>query len=513
MSNEYQQSAAGIVPLDASIVDNADGIVKIKKQSLLLRFELENLLEYIHCHSHEESVSSFEERYLLLISSYPQECLHCAVLLMSDSDDDDSLRLPIHLACDKNAPLSIIRSLLEADINNQSVLKPDKWGDLPIHIACSRAAASSNIADTEYRQRLLEHPVVAPAAEGANNNNLDDINEFARRLAERNIRCEREAIAMKTNETIEIIRLLLEADQEKSTLYVKDVYDSLPLHTAVRYNAPVEVIQLLVHHDINIKNNGNNNNQNSTAVVVNNTLYTEGLHGQYPLTVACRSGNLSSKVLKILLEYDSNNSSSSKQTIFHKDNTGRLPIHVFMLRNICSESLQVLLDAMIIGRILNVGLDIWKYQIKSIMIHSMNSTNLYERDFMTRDKLDIICTQFELLYEKCIVLELVVWKISCFVGLIELMNMNNSANNNNNHNSNNDASSKSASILTSSSSSSSSSLNNIITETAVVPVVSAYKTNRRIVSGSEIIVPNILSFLEGEPIINIVQTFQSYGYF
>ncbi|OEU11466.1 hypothetical protein FRACYDRAFT_270753 [Fragilariopsis cylindrus CCMP1102] len=324
---------------------------------------------------------------------------------------------------------------------------------------------------------------------------------------------------MKTNETIEIIRLLLEADQEKSTLYVKDVYDSLPLHTAVRYNASVEVIQLLLENDMHIKNdngNNNNNNQNSStaAVVVKNTLYTEGLHGQYPLTVACRSGNVSSQVLQILLDYDSNNSSSSsKQTIFHKDKTGRLPIHIFMLRNTCSKSLQVLLESMLVGRILNVGLDIWKYQMKAIMIHSMTSTTVYERDFMTRDKLDIICTQFELLYEKCIVLELVVWKISCVIGIIELMTINNNSANddNNNHDSNNDVSSKSASILTSSSSSLS--LNDIITETDVVPVVYAYKTNRRIVSGSEIIVPNILSFLEGEPIINIVQTFQSYGYF
>ena len=96
------------------------------------------------------------------------------------------------------------------------------------------------------------------------------------------------------------------------------------------------------------------------------------------------------------------------------------------------------------------------------------------------------------------------------------MNINNSVDDDdNNHDSNNDASLKSASMLTSllSSSSSSSSLNDIIIETGVVPVVYAYKTNRRIVSGSEIIVPNILSFLEGESIINIVQTFQSYGYF
>ncbi len=41
---------------------------------------------------------------------------------------DDSMRLPIHLACDKNAPFSIIMSLLDADAGEVSIGVLDKWG-------------------------------------------------------------------------------------------------------------------------------------------------------------------------------------------------------------------------------------------------------------------------------------------------------------------------------------------------------------------------------------------------
>ena len=40
---------------------------------------------------------------------------------------DDSKRLPIHLACDKNAPYSVLQALLEADKDKTSIRQPDKW--------------------------------------------------------------------------------------------------------------------------------------------------------------------------------------------------------------------------------------------------------------------------------------------------------------------------------------------------------------------------------------------------
>jgi hypothetical protein len=67
---------------------------------------------------------ALEYEYFSLTSSCEDDVLSRAVLLVHD----DSMRLPIHLACDKNAPLSILRSLLVADTEKVSIGVPDKWG-------------------------------------------------------------------------------------------------------------------------------------------------------------------------------------------------------------------------------------------------------------------------------------------------------------------------------------------------------------------------------------------------
>lgn len=67
---------------------------------------------------------ALEHEYFVLTSSCENDVLSSAVLLVHD----DSMRLPIHLACDKNAPLSILRNLLDADCDKASMGVPDKWG-------------------------------------------------------------------------------------------------------------------------------------------------------------------------------------------------------------------------------------------------------------------------------------------------------------------------------------------------------------------------------------------------
>ena len=447
----------------------------LRDKSIELRKGLEQLMEHIQSHRHEESSESFEERYLLLVSSYPPKCLNIAVTLTDDdvmrhgssliSSTEASLRLPIHLACDKAAPLSIVKSLLDADSNNDgdhpSIHRADKWGDLPIHIACSRASAAPSAEIELYGRRLdaLGEAVFDPNSHAT------------------------------ANDAVESIRLLLEADKDKKTLSVKDVYESLPLHTAARYNAPVEVISMLLEGGQDGENRG---------------LYTEGLHGQFPLTVACRSGSPRPEVLRILLEHDDASASSSRRrqdgnqqpsTILHKDTTGRLPIHVFMLRNTCEVCLRILLEAML-GRtsrttyhnrskfravpnrnsILEIGLDSWKRQCNAFLA-DMDGTNLYERDFTTRDKLDVICAQVRVFYEICVNLELVAWRMSCLSGIRDEQEKSDGG-----------------------------SINTNVWEDG------QYKRDRRIVSGTEIIVPNVLSFLEDEPVERILEQFRSYGY-
>jgi hypothetical protein len=415
----------------------------LQRISRELRVGLEDMLERIRRVSLEEHVvQSFEEEFCMLISQYPFECWQRAVLMTDQdlmlersettdsvtnvtthnnnkandsrtgNDSTTTLRLPIHLACDNNAPISIIRTLLEADSNNQTILKPDKWGDLPIHTACSR-------------------------------NHL------------------------------EVIQLLLEADVNKETIHVKDVHESLPLHMAARYNAPKLVLQTLLEHDLERK-----------------TLFVEGIYGQYPLTVACR-GNASAEVIQVLLEYD-----IDKKSVLNVDRTGRLPIHVYILHNRDRQCLQLLLQGMIYGRIQRVGLDNWKREFRT-MVACMENT--YERDFTTRDKLDMIADEIQLFMQRAVILELAIWKSSCLLALASSMRLGGALK---------------GDITTIS-------LKKIVEQAAAISVgdesreeisSDAFKKERRVNSGAEIIIPGVLSFLENEPIVQILEKFDKGGY-
>ena len=60
---------------------------------------------------------ALEDEFVILLSQYSEEDLQSAVLLPYD----DSKRLPLHLACDKNAPISILKLLLDADKDKVSI--------------------------------------------------------------------------------------------------------------------------------------------------------------------------------------------------------------------------------------------------------------------------------------------------------------------------------------------------------------------------------------------------------
>mmetsp|Transcript_37868 Transcript_37868/g.77249 ORF Transcript_37868/g.77249 Transcript_37868/m.77249 type:complete len:404 (-) Transcript_37868:50-1261(-) len=357
-----------------------------------LRAALEVLLErYRRCPGNDEE-QDFEAQFVLLVSAHPEECLRRAVLLAEEDrpGEDNSLRLPVHLACDNNVPVRVIRALLDADASGESVRRADKWGDLPIHTACSR-------------------------------NNLD------------------------------VVRLLLDFDGTKESILRKDVHDSLPIHMACRYNAPAEVLQLLLDSD---------------GSVPKRTLREEGVYGQYPIHVACR-GNPTPDVLRVLLDED-----CDKATVLKEDNVGRLPVHVYLLRNKDDECVRMLLGGMVTGRIQRVGLDLWKRDLRS-MLRSMET---YERDFMTREKLDVIGEALREFMERAFLLELAVWKASCLglglgLGCVgrEFDSME-----------------------------------------ALKELGQDYKRERRIKSGAEVIIPGVLSFLEDEPICYIVDEIRTF---
>ena len=362
----------------------------IGNQSRALRDAMEDLFEHqIRTHEFfDEEMDPFDEQFIMLVSQYPEQALQKAVLMTFDntsSQENNTMsatgRLPIHLACDTNAPIQVIRWLLAADTTpkKQSILKPDKWGDLPIHTACSRR-------------------------------------------------------------DLQVIELLLENDCDKRTIFVKDNHGMLPLHMACRYNAPKEIIQLLLDSD---------RSQNKKS------LSEEGIYGQLPIHIACRC-NAPPDVVQVLLEQD-----VSKSSVAQEDNVGRLPIHVYLLRNSNQEVIQLLLEAMICQRIQRVGLENWKHTLQKFR----KSMATHERDFNTREKLDIIEMALNEMEERAFVLELVIWKSSCISAL---------------HEHDSDAS------------------------VNMRDICCQYKRERRIKSGAEVIIPGVLPFLENEPIQKLV---------
>jgi hypothetical protein len=115
---------------------------------LQLRAELEDFFDRLSLYagSQEHSISvPFDVQFSNLVSEYSTQAIQQALLLTSIHEDPHSTssssytgRLPIHLACDKCAPRSVIQWLIEHDPTKTSIQTPDKWGDLPLHTACSR---------------------------------------------------------------------------------------------------------------------------------------------------------------------------------------------------------------------------------------------------------------------------------------------------------------------------------------------------------------------------------------
>ena len=332
---------------------------------------------------------ALEEEFVLLVSQYSQEDFETAVL----STYDDSKRLPLHLACDKNAPVSILKALLDADVDKVAIREADRWGDLPLHTACSRKQTA-------------------------------------------------------------VVKLLVDSDSTKKTLYTKADNGSLPLHTAARYGAPASVITLLLESAESRK-----------------TLLETDVFGQLPLHAACRNG-ASPDVIGLLLNFDVDN-----ETVMIEDNVGRLPIHLALLHT-TKDQLKVsqkILKHMICTRMERKGLDLWKKEMKSML----TSMETHERNFTTRDKLDMISDAMQNFNERVITLELAVWRASCLQFDTRFQSMED--------------------VLEYESSRATGEFDTHV-----------YKVDRRIKSGADIIVRDVMSFLENEPVDEVIDQFKNY---
>lgn len=184
-----------------------------------LRIALDELFE--HEFQFIDNPEEKLERFVLLVSQYSPKVAQQTVLLTND----DSHRLPLHLACDKNAPIEVIRWLIENDKEKHSLLTPDQWGDLPLHTICSRQ-------NVEVTKLLLD-------SDGSKASLLTKDKHGSLPLH----------MACRYQAPPELIQLLLDNDARKTSLLEEGLYGQLPLHVACRCNAPLEVITLLLDND------------------------------------------------------------------------------------------------------------------------------------------------------------------------------------------------------------------------------------------------------------------------
>lgn len=156
------------------------GAAAIQHEARQLRLDLEDQLLRVRSLTFGEQMDySVEEQMsqlLLLISQYSDQALAQALIMTLGNRGEDNFtgRFPLHLACDTNAPVEVIRFFLQHEPTRQAVRHRDKWEDLPLHTACSR------------------------------------------------------------KHYMEVVQLLVEYDDTKETIYTSRYDGSLPIHTACR---------------------------------------------------------------------------------------------------------------------------------------------------------------------------------------------------------------------------------------------------------------------------------------
>jgi hypothetical protein len=130
-------------------------------------------------------------------------------------------RLPLHIACQNNAPLSVIEALLKHDHKNEAIHSKDSLGRLPLHYACSHGAPAQVV------EVLLQ---ACPASAGC-----VDHNEWLPIH-----------VACRFGDNEQVIRLLIKALPE--SLYIMTKKGSTPLMCAkkvvdTRHKAVVQVLE------------------------------------------------------------------------------------------------------------------------------------------------------------------------------------------------------------------------------------------------------------------------------
>jgi hypothetical protein len=163
------------------------------------------------------------------------------------------------------------------------------------------------------------------------------------------------------------------------------------------------------------------------------------------------------------------------------DDVGRLPIHLALLHSTESQIsiVKLLMEGMLCGRMELRGLDLWKADMK----HLLELLQTHERDFTTRDKLDIVHDVIHNFMERVFNLELAVWRASCLQFSAEFPSMQHVI--------------EHLSLLA-------------LSDTKVAFDARAFKADRRIKSGADVIVRDVIPFVEFEPVNELISRVRDY---
>jgi hypothetical protein len=185
-------------------------------------------------------------------------------------------------------------------------------------------------------------------------------------------------------------------------------------------------------------------------------------HGRIPLHIAllCR---LPFNSLQVLLDYD-----TDKRSVFVQDDYGKLALEYAWYQHstdrtaTTKSTIELVFQSMLHARVEQVGMYQWKNEVLHKMIRPLQYRQLEctrRADFQgTACFLEETCNTLNLLLEKAILLELVAWKMVC------------------------------------------------VREYGLMPPAlnDRQKSECRITSGVDVIVPGVISFLENEPVISLL---------
>ena len=264
--------------------------------------------------------------YACRFSSFSAEDIYLIERLVDRSPDmvkkpDRFGRLPLHLAADGNAPLKVIKLLIDK-YKDAVVGKTKVMGMIPLHIACNRGAKA------EIIRAMLDADTSEESVKTAS---------VLGRLPLH--------MAIEERMDSEVVDLLLEKGN------INDIYAPfcglLPIHLACLNNSNPRTVALLLNKDANnttkdAKVQSQSSDASKKMAFV--ALTSHGIQGMIPLHLALT--NAGSDVIRLLLmkEKKKNKLNLDSNTVYIRDSDNKCALHLACQNDVRLDIIRLLLD-------------------------------------------------------------------------------------------------------------------------------------------------------------------------